>query len=55
MIGNEVELFTSSTSAPTTSAQAVLLVDNPNADFFDGVILFFMVAAFIIWLFKKRT
>lgn len=31
----------------------ITYVDNPNLDLFLGVILFFVVAWFVIWIFKN--
>jgi len=43
---------TSSSQNFATNSQNALVVDNPTGDLFTGVLCFFMVAAFVIWLLR---
>ena len=40
--------------ATSTSSTCMYVVDNPNQDYFQGVLLLFIGIFFPIWLFKKR-
>lgn len=45
---------TINTQFTATTSQNALVVDNPIQDLFEGLILMLIVAAGIIWIFKKR-
>jgi len=49
------EIFGSIGSTSTSSIAVLSIVDNPTQDFFMGVILFYVSAGFVIWIFKKKN